>query len=139
MATASPIYSAAQELRTGGPDVVRTALLAARKRTLLLADAYAEALRPAGMRVPYRTTVNPPLWEWGHVAWFQEWWIARNRERARGIACDPDRERAPSLMANADALYDSSRVVHATRWELPLPDAAGTRNYLSAVFDQTLG
>src|SRR6185295_2102953 len=113
----SPIYSSAQELRTGGPETVRAALLAARKRTLLLADAYADALRPAGMRVPYRATVNPPLWEWGHVAWFQEWWIARNRQRALGTRCDPEHERAPSLMAGSDGLYDSGKVAHTTRWD----------------------
>src|SRR5204863_8088260 len=103
-ATALPIYSAAQELRTGGPDVVRAALLAARKRTLMLADAYAEALRPAGMRVPYRPTVNPPLWEWGHVAWFQEWWIARNRQRALGTKADPGAEHGPPLTARPGRL-----------------------------------
>src|SRR4051812_31959472 len=132
METALPIYSAAQELRTGGPDVVRAALLAARKRTLMLADAYAEALRPAGMCVPYRSTINPPLWQWGHVAWFQEWWIARNRQRALGTKCDPEHERAPSLMVGSDRLYDSGKVEHRTRWELPLPDEKGTREWMAA-------
>ncbi|MEJ6020772.1 selenoneine synthase SenA [Ramlibacter sp. PS4R-6] len=138
METASPVYSAAQALRTGGRDAVRAALLAARKRTLVLADAYAEALRPAGLRVPCRATLNPPLWEWGHVAWFQEWWIARNRERALGTRCDPEHERLPSLMAASDALYDSGKVAHATRWDLPLPDEKGTRAWMAATMDSTL-
>jgi EgtB-related family protein len=138
METPLPIYSAAQEFRTGGTDVVRAALLAARKRTLLLADAFADALRNERMRVPYRATLNPPLWEWGHVAWFQEWWIARNRQRAKGTHCDPDHERLPSLMAGADELYDSGRVAHTTRWDLPLPDEKGTREWMAATLAPTL-
>jgi ergothioneine biosynthesis protein EgtB len=138
MDAASSSYSAAQALRTGGAAQVRTALVAARKRTLLLAEAFEDVLAPQSMRVPYRPTLNPPLWEWGHVAWFQEWWIARNRQRSRGVACDPGHERPPSLIANADALYDSSRVAHTTRWDLPLPDARGTRDYMAATLELTL-
>lgn len=138
METASPIYIAAHALRTGGREVVRAALLGARRRTLLLADAHAAALQPARMRVPYRPTLNPPLWEWGHVAWFQEWWIARNRQRSRGVRCDPDHERAPSLMPASDKLYDSGKVAHATRWDLPLPGEKGTREWMAATMDATL-
>jgi gamma-glutamyl hercynylcysteine S-oxide synthase len=135
---AFPVYSAAEELRSGGVGAVRESLLAARRRTLALADVYAQALGPAGMRVPYQPIVNPPLWELGHVAWFQEWWIVRNRQRSLGIECDPDHARAPSLLAQADAFYDSSQVAHRTRWELALPDAAQTRAYLAATLEQTL-
>ncbi|HUR88833.1 MAG TPA: SUMF1/EgtB/PvdO family nonheme iron enzyme [Ramlibacter sp.] len=138
MNAASGGYSAAQAVRTGGKAEVRDALVTARARTLLLADAFTDGLASHALQVPYRATLNPPLWEWGHVAWFQEWWIGRNRQRARGVACDPDHARAPSLMANADALYDSGRVAHATRWHLPLPGASGTRDYMAATFDQTL-
>ena len=65
---------------------VRAALLAARARTLALADDWQAALGP-GLGIGYATEFNPPLWEWGHVAWFQEWWIARNRQ---AISCDLD-------------------------------------------------
>lgn len=125
-------------MRTAGQRAVREALLGARRRTLALADAYAAALAPHGFRVPYRSTLNPPLWEWGHVAWFQEWWVARNPQRSRGAACDPDEARAPSLMPQADAMYDSSRVAHTRRWELSLPDEASTRQWLAATLEQTL-
>ncbi|MEO7392326.1 MAG: selenoneine synthase SenA [Ramlibacter sp.] len=131
-------YSAAQALRTGGRQIVREALLALRGRTLRSADAYAAALGGADMRVPRWPTLNLPLWELGHVAWFQEWWIGRNRQRLRGAACDPDHARAASLLPGADAFYDSTRVAHATRWDLALPDAAATRAYLDATFQQTL-
>jgi gamma-glutamyl hercynylcysteine S-oxide synthase len=90
------------------------------------------------MRVPYDTGLNPPLWELGHIGWFQEYWIARNRQRSRGVLCDPGHARAPSLLPQADSWYDSSRVAHRARWELPLPDAAATRAYLADTLAQSL-
>jgi iron(II)-dependent oxidoreductase len=125
-------------LRTGGVPAVRAALLAARARTLALADEVQSALGSAYPGVAYAPELNPPLWELGHIAWFQEWWIARNRQRALGVACDPVHERGAPLLPQADAWYDSSRVAHRTRWELPLPDAAGTRDYLARTLAATL-
>lgn len=122
----------------GPPQAVRAALLEARRRTLLLAEDVRDGLGAAYPRIAYAPELNPPLWELGHVAWFQEWWIARNRERALGVACDPAHERAPSLLPRSDDWYDSSRVAHRTRWELPLPDTQGTRDYLDRTLSQTL-
>ncbi len=73
---------------------------------------------------PKLAIVNPPLWEIGHVAWFQEYWCLRLRR---------DGTRAESLLTGADALYDSAKVAHDTRWDLPLPDLAATRAYGAAV------
>ena len=125
-------------LRAGGKTPVREALLETRTRTLELADAYARALGAGAMRVTYSPDVNPPLWELGHLAWFQEVWIGRNLQRALGVRCDPGHGRAPSLLEHSDAWYDSSRVEHRTRWSLLLPDAQGTRAYLAATLEQTL-
>jgi iron(II)-dependent oxidoreductase len=143
MASSPGIYSASaaapsEALRNGGRDDVRRALLAARERTLALADDYAAALGSSGLRIPYDAGLNPPVWEWGHVAWFQAWWIGRNRQRERGVHCDPDHPRAEPTRRGADALYDSSRVAHRTRWELPLPDAAATREDLARTLEETL-
>jgi iron(II)-dependent oxidoreductase len=143
MNEASRVYSLpgpteAPALRSGAPAAVRAALLAARQRTLSLADDVRDALGAAYPSIPYATELNPPLWELGHVAWFQEWWIARNRQRSRGVGCDPDHARAPSLLPQADDWYDSSRVAHRRRWDLPLPDAAATRDYLARTLAQTL-
>ena len=138
MDEASQGYSASQALRSGDRAAVRQALVAARERSLALADAYAAALASTGMRVPYRPTLNPPLWELGHIGWFQEYWIGRNRERGRGVDCDPAHARGPSLLPGADSLYDSGTVEHRSRWELPLPDAAAIRGHLAAVLAQTL-
>ena len=78
---------------------------------------------------PKLAIVNPPLWEIGHVGWFQEHWCLRWRD---------GKELLPSILANADALYNSSTVPHDTRWDLPLPDLRATRSYLSAVLEKTL-
>src|SRR5262245_39950348 len=80
----------------------------ARARTLgLVAD-----LSDEQFRIPYLSIINPWLWELGHIAWFQEWWCLRTL-----------RGEVP-LMAGGDALYDSARVPHRTRWALPLPSRA---------------
>jgi EgtB-related family protein len=128
---------AASRARCGGRIELDAALRASRETTLALLDAYVAALGD-GLRVPYSVQLNPPLWEIGHVAWFQDFWIARNRQREHGIACDPEHARPAGRLAGADALYDSSRVAHATRWSLPLPDLATTNAYLAAGLAETL-
>ena len=70
---------------------------------------------------PRLDIVNPVLWEIGHVGWFHEYWTLRH---AHG--------RAP-LIERSDRLWDSSAVAHATRWQLDLPDRAGTFGYLADV------
>lgn len=127
--------------RSGGPDVLAQALQDSRRDTLATFAAYERAL--PGLRVPHTPELNPPLWELGHVGWFQNFWIARNPvpERSRGRRADPLAPRlaqAPGHRAEADALYDSSRVAHATRWQLPLPDAPSTRRDLSQGLAWTL-
>lgn len=69
--------------------------------------------------------LNPPLWEYGHIVWFQERWCLRMQ--AAG-------DFAPSLLAGADALYDSSTVAHDTRWDLPLLEPAAVEAYAAQVF-----
>lgn len=98
-------------------------LVASRERALrIVAD-----IDGARLLGPKLAIVNPPLWEIGHVAWFQERWCLR--WRAGGTLAD-------SILAGADALYDSSRVAHGTRWDLPLPDIAATRAYGAAVLER---
>lgn len=93
----------------------------ARSRTLeLIAD-----LDDAHLLGPQMNIVNPLLWEIGHVAWFQERWALR-------------RAGAQSIRDDADALYDSAAVAHATRWDLPLPTRRQTLAYLDAVRDAVL-
>jgi ergothioneine biosynthesis protein EgtB len=127
----------AAPLREGGKAELAAALKAIRARTLALLDAYVDALGPT-LAIPYSTQLNPPLWEVGHVGWFQDFWLARNRQREHGIDCDPDHARPEGRLPGADALYNSSLVPHATRWQLPLPDLAATRDYLAAGLDESL-
>jgi ergothioneine biosynthesis protein EgtB len=112
------------------------ALQASRTDTLAT-FAVLQATLP-GLSVPQRETLNPPLWELGHIGWFQEYWIARNPDRASGAAANPDAARSPGVRTQADALYNSSAVPHATRWSLPLPGAAATRGDLAQQLAGTL-
>src|SRR5688572_7277470 len=117
----APAAAEALALRQGAPADVREALLAARARTLGLADDFHAALGTSP-HFPYAEELNPPLWELGHVAWFQEWWIARNGDLGLGLAANPGVARPPSSLPQADAWFDSSRVQHRARWKLQLPD-----------------
>lgn len=123
--------------RRGGRQLLAAALADSRACTLALLDAYAVALGES-LTIPCSPQLNPPRWEAGHIGWFQDYWIARNRQRAMGIACDPDHRRPAGRLAQADALYNSSKVAHATRWQLDLPDLAATRAYLAAGLAETL-
>ncbi len=125
-------------IRMADPAVIGRALRASRAHTLGVFACYERALGPAAMAVPYSTEINPPLWELGHIAWFQEYWISRNPQIRLGIGADSDAPRAPSLRPDADRHYDSSRVEHTARWRLPVADGAATRDYLDRTLDQTL-
>jgi gamma-glutamyl hercynylcysteine S-oxide synthase len=129
--------SEAERARCGGPAELAAALQAARRDTLATFAAY-EAALPPGLAVPRHAELNPPLWELGHIGWFQTYWIARNPVRAQGVAADPQHPRMAAQSANADALYDSSHVPHETRWSLPLPDADATCAELAQQLAHTL-
>ena len=106
-------------------DTLSSDLLAARDHFARITAAL-EGERLFG---PQLAIVNPPLWEIGHVGWFQEHWCLRYED---------GKALRPSIVGNADALYNSSTVPHDTRWDLPLPDLRATRAYLSAVLEKTL-
>ena len=75
---------------------------------------------------PRLATVNPPLWEIGHVGWFQEFWLLRQLRR-----------QTP-LLENGDQLYNSTDVAHDVRWEVALPSREDTWRYLDAVFNRVI-
>src|SRR5262249_55103952 len=94
----------------------------ARSRTVdLVAD-----LSDDQLRVPLLQTINPLIWEIGHVSYFQEYWVLRNAGT-----------RA-SIQARADEFYDSAKVAHDTRWSLPLPSRKATIQYLTEARDRVL-
>ncbi|HMS28166.1 MAG TPA: selenoneine synthase SenA [Burkholderiaceae bacterium] len=106
-----------------------------RSRLLHVFDAYVACGR---MDVPEVDELNPPLWELGHIAWFQEYWIGRNQQRDLGTCCDAIHDRLPSVLLQADRWYNSSLVPHAARWHLPLPNLQATKDYLDQTLHQTL-
>lgn len=110
---------------------------------------------------PQLAIVNPPLWEIGHLAWFQEYWCLRHADTARseaergagGVAMAHFPQAAgfagnvsvrqtgagtllPSILPDADQLYNSALVAHDTRWNLPLPTLPETHDYLQEVLQR---
>lgn len=94
----------------------------ARTRELeLAADLSDEQLFGPRLRI-----IEPPIWEIGHVGWFQERWILRHLDKA-----------AP-LRAETDSLYDSFNIPNARRWDLPFPSRRETLAYIQAVLERCL-
>jgi len=122
--------------RQGGTGALAAALQASRRDTLATFSTFEQAL--PGLVVPLQDEMNPPLWELGHIGWFQEFWLARNPVRGHGAAADAELPRGCAMRPDADALYNSSQVPHDARWALPLPDADATRADLAQQLEGTL-
>ncbi len=110
---------------TGDPNILATELAASRRRSTLVTHD----LRGDQLLGPQLPIVNPPLWELGHLAWFQEFWCLRHRNGA-----------APrdSILPESDTLFDSAKVAHGTRWNLPLPSLQATLAYQAGVLGLVL-
>ncbi len=134
---AAPRWQVAIEARTACAATLAALLQDSRARTLALLDVY-EAVLGQELQVPQSTELNPPLWEMGHIAWFQDYWLNRNPQHPLGLQADPLQPRLASRWPQADALYDSSQVAHASRWTLPLPPLADTRRYAQQVLTDSL-
>jgi iron(II)-dependent oxidoreductase len=112
--TASTEYSASATTQ------LVAALREARQRTLELVDDLSdEQLIGPRLRI-----VNPLRWEIGHVAWFQEFWILRH---LGGL---------PAILNQGDVHYDSARVAHETRWDLPLLSRSKTLEFMKRVLER---
>jgi gamma-glutamyl hercynylcysteine S-oxide synthase len=117
-----------------------TGLAAERMSGLYEGDGLAAALRDARRRTlgiyahldlesvafPCIPTVNPPLWELAHLAWFQEYWCLR----AGGTS-------AASILDRADSLFDSGTVPHDSRWHLDYPPARALLRYMDDTLEAT--
>jgi iron(II)-dependent oxidoreductase len=96
------------------------ALVETRARTLeLVNDLNDEQLIGSRLQI-----VNPLRWEIGHLAWFQEYWVLRHLGGQ------------PPILKQGDELYDSARVAHDTRWDLPLLERNETLAYLERVLER---
>ncbi len=98
-------------------------LLDARRRTIELVGD----LTDEQMKVPLLGIINPPVWEMGHVAFFQEFWILRH---LRGAAA--------SIYPNADPIWNSAVIPHDDRWESSLPSRAATLRYMEEVLNRVI-
>lgn len=98
------------------------ALQETRARTLeLVADLNNEQLMGPRLQI-----VNPLRWEIGHVAWFQEFWVLRLLGGQ------------PPILQHGDDLYDSARVAHDTRWDLPLLTMDETLVYMRQTLERVI-
>src|SRR5215471_14822742 len=104
------------------PDTLTSWVIDARARTL----DFVRDLSDEQMRVPLLRIINPFLWEIGHVAYFQEYWVLRHVLGRQPIRSD------------ADSLYDSAKIAHDIRWDLPLPSRDETLDYLKATRDRVV-
>ena len=126
------------EMRRAGRELLSLALMDARNHTLSLIAHYEKALSASGWLVPQRSEINPPLWELGHIGWFQERWIPRNPQRHLGPRCDPLAPMLASCQVHADRWWDSSVVAHDSRWTLDLPNYEAIKGYLLTTLEVTL-
>jgi gamma-glutamyl hercynylcysteine S-oxide synthase len=87
------------------------------------------------MSPPRIDTVNPPLWEAAHVAWFAEWFCVRN---AYNTERGETHAETPSMWRESDAFLNSNLIAHDARWSLPQLTRAATLDYLDRSLDATL-
>src|SRR6266550_7253982 len=98
------------------------ALKETRARTLeLVDDLNEEQLIGLPLQI-----VNPLRWEIGHIAGFQEFWVLRHLGKQQPI------------LKHGDELYDSARVAHDTRWDLPLLERDETLVYMQQVLERVI-
>lgn len=107
---------------------VKEMLRDSRRRTLeLVGDLSEEQMLGPQLRI-----VNPPLWEIGHLAWFQEYWNLRRRDGTRDEFADSEFLRRP------DEIYNSAEIDHDSRWGADLLSTPETYEYMQNVLDRTL-
>ncbi|HEV8141471.1 MAG TPA: selenoneine synthase SenA [Methylomirabilota bacterium] len=70
--------------------------------------------------------VEPPLWEMGHVGWFQEYWILRHLDGAE------------SLLPGSDGIYDAFNVSYTRRWDHGYPSRSATLRYICEVLRRSI-
>ncbi|MCF8180918.1 MAG: SUMF1/EgtB/PvdO family nonheme iron enzyme [Limnohabitans sp.] len=80
----------------------------------------------ADQLVPQLNILNPPLWEFGHLTWFYEFWVHRDGQ-----------ENMQPLMKDADYLFNSSEMAHEDRWSAPIPSLESLLEYNKRVIENT--
>ena len=101
---------------------LRDALLDARNVELELLDGLADS-QMLGEKAHF---LEPPIWEMGHVGWFQEYWLLHG---LGGV---------DSILPGADAIYDSFNVSYTRRWDHCFPSRAATLAYITEVLRRSV-
>src|SRR5436189_5878842 len=65
--------------------------------------------------------LEPPIWEMGHVGWFQEYWLLRHLDGAE------------PLLPGSDAIYDAFNVSYTRRCDHAFPTRRATPDYITEV------
>jgi iron(II)-dependent oxidoreductase len=99
------------------------ALVDARRVELELMEGIADA-QMLGQKAHF---LEPPIWEMGHVGWFQEYWILRHLDHAG------------TLLPGSDGVYDSFNVSYKLRWDHAYPSRRETHAYISEVLKRSIG
>jgi len=120
-------------MRRASADALSLALMDARNRTLQRLAVFENhgAIAPL-------TELDPPYWIAGQAARFQEFWISRNVQRARGDACEPNAVRLASIDPVLDWWLDPGASSRAHRWQGNEPPADAMLAYLAATLEDTL-
>ncbi|MEK7205733.1 MAG: SUMF1/EgtB/PvdO family nonheme iron enzyme, partial [candidate division NC10 bacterium] len=99
------------------------ALVDARRVELELIEGIADS-QMLGRKAHF---LEPPIWEMGHVGWFQEYWILRHLDHAG------------TLLPGSDGVYDSFNVSYKVRWDHEYPSRRETHAYISEILDRSIG
>jgi gamma-glutamyl hercynylcysteine S-oxide synthase len=118
----------AQDFRRAGKEQLSLALMDTRNHALHLAAQFEKSQEAQILAIQLLA----------HLAWFQEWWVARNVQRALGAACDGSATRVASIEPIADAAWRQSEVPNAIFNVSQLPDATRIRAYLLETLETTL-
>jgi iron(II)-dependent oxidoreductase len=103
-------------------DALIDALLDARRVELELLDGLTDD-QMLGTRAHF---LEPPIWEMGHVGWFQEYWIERHLDGAEPLG------------KGLDGIYDSFNVSYARRWDHRYPSRRQTLDYVTEILQRSL-
>ena len=125
-------------MRRAGRDLLSLALIDARNHTLHLLSLYEQAMGTATLPVRRLDGVLPPIWLAGHVAWFAEWWIGRNTQRAFGIECPSRPTRLAAIDPQADEWWNPQQRGAEGPWSPDIPDLGQTKAYLLETLESTL-
>ena len=110
------------ELRPPTAAALADALIDARRVELELLDGLTEDQ----MLGTPEHFLEPPIWEIGHVGWFQEYWIGRHLGGA-----------AP-LRPGSDAMYDSFNVSYTLRWSHRFPSRRQTLDDITEILRRSV-